>query len=61
MADKKTKCCLEGCNKKLKIIDLTITCRCGNQYCKGRCGKDCIFGRGGKKARPHGPEQCLIS
>ena len=34
MADKKPICCLEGCNKKLKIIDLTITCRCGNQYCK---------------------------
>ena len=34
MADKKTICCLEGCRKKLKIIDLTITCKCGNQYCE---------------------------
>ena len=34
MSNKKPKCCLEDCNKKLKLIDLSMKCKCNNYYCE---------------------------
>jgi len=44
--DQPKRCCLEGCRKKLKIIDLSIKCKCENHYCENHRipeSHNCIF------------------
>tara|TARA_B100001250_G_C19183328_1_gene521925 strand:- start:197 stop:406 length:210 start_codon:yes stop_codon:yes gene_type:complete len=31
---KKQVCSFDCCSKKLKIIDISIKCKCGNSYCE---------------------------